>query len=64
MAYIREYPPGVCFSAQIGIVDKKITREIRPGTSTGAFVVCEGFSLESLLDKADLALFFFLGERN
>ena len=43
---------------------QKITREIRPGTSTGAFVVCEGFALDSLLDKADLALFFFLGERN
>ena len=55
---------GVCFSAQIGIVDKKITLELRPGTSAGAFVVFEGFVVDSLLDKADPALVYYLGERN
>ena len=42
---------------------QKITREVRQGTSAGAFVVCEGFAVDSLLDKADPALFFYLGER-
>ena len=27
--------------------------EVRPGTSAGAFVVFEGFAVDSLLDKAD-----------
>ena len=40
------------------------TLEVRPGKSAGAFVVCEGFAVDSLLDKADPALFFYLGERN
>ena len=38
--------------------------EVRAGTSAGAFVVCEGFTVDSLLDKADPALFYYLGERN
>ena len=35
-----------------------------PGTSAGAFVVFEGFAVDSLLDKADPALVYYLGERN
>ena len=38
--------------------------ELRPGTSAGAFVVFEGFAVDSLLDKADSALVYYLGERN
>ena len=38
--------------------------EVRPGTSAGAFDVCEGFTVDSLLDKADPALFYYMGERN
>ena len=38
--------------------------EVRPGTPAGAFVVFEGFAVDNLLDKADPALFYYLGERS